>query len=90
MRDLFTRSRRTSYQIDPHSSRSNLVLVGIFLLCGALVTAAVAMTDKPEEPNLVAKPVAAASAPIPQIVIVGHRMTPEQKRQFDVAEATAE
>lgn len=89
MRALIRRTGHASDKIVPYFSRSKLLLVGSFLIFIMLATVAITVASKSHDSVKVAAPASAVSEPIPQMIVIGHRMMPEQKRQFDEADAMA-
>ena len=86
MRIFISRSGRTSYQMPSLASKS--LLVCLLLLFSVLLMATYALAGSGSDKRSEVKP--AAAAPIPQLIVTGQRMTDEQKRQFDEAEATVQ
>ncbi len=89
MRTFISRSGHASYQMPTLVSKS--LLVCLLLLCSVILIASYALAGNGASGfNKRSEVRPAAAAPIPQLIVIGHRMTEAQKRQFDEAEAMAD
>ena len=77
---------RSSLRLPRLQCISRCFLIALGLLCaGSLLTSIASAADASAR----ADPAASPKASLPKVVVVGKRMTEEQKRQFDDAEAVA-
>ena len=86
----FTTHARAGSKSSRFSVHSELLLRRSFLLCAGLAIAVLSIAAPASESKDNANKSAADDAPIPQIIIIGKRMTPEQKRKSLEAEQRAE
>lgn len=85
------RATRSSVKLPRNFSISRILIGLLALLSGSLLIASVATAATAADPSAALKSLQSGNAPaIPQVVVTGKRMTAEQKRQFDEAEAVAQ
>jgi hypothetical protein len=93
MRSSISRSDRASYKISQIFFASKRSLVFLALLGSVLLISTYRIAGHSADKPGKVKPVPAFTpeiAPIPEIVITAQRMTQEQKRDFDTAQAKSE